>query len=122
MSTGKRPKSNPTPQSPRPDPPLERLEPRARNRPEKKFGPYKAGIGVTIWLNEVQTEDGPRPMRSITIAPRRYFDREREEWRDAKSYRPYDLPVLLIALQQALEYVFTTPVPGATPEDDEVPF
>ena len=120
MSTGKRPKPNPTPQSPRPDPPP---EPRARNHPEKKFGPYRAGIAVTIWLNEVQTEDGPRLMRSITIAPRRYFDREREEWRDAKSYHPRDLVLLQIALQQAIEYVFTTPVPGETPEaNEEIPF
>jgi hypothetical protein len=118
MSTGKRPRRAPQAPPPAPPPP----PPAPKRQPEKKFGPYKAGIGVTIWLNEVQTEDGPRLMRSITIAPRRYFDREREEWRDAKSYHPHDLVLLLIALQQAIEYVFTTPVPGERPEDDDTPF
>jgi hypothetical protein len=98
-------------------PPAPPPRPRARNRPEKTFGPYR-GIEVAVWLNTVETEDGPRQLRSITISPRRYYDREREEWRDAKSYRPYDLPVLLIALNQALQYIFTTPVPGERPEGD----
>lgn len=42
------------------------------NRPAKKFGLYPGGIGVAVWLNTIETQDGPRKVRSITIAPRRY--------------------------------------------------
>jgi hypothetical protein len=83
-----------------------------KHGPEKKIGPFAGGIGVAIWLNTVETADGKRKVRSITIAPRRYFDREAEEWRDATSYRPSDLPALIFALEKAQEYVYTTPLPG----------
>ena len=123
---GKRAKPAPRPPqpSPPPEPPLEPLPRNAssRNAPEKKFGPYRGGIGVAVWLNTVETEEGPRQLRSITLAPRRYFDRNREEWRDSKSYRPYDLEVLIFALRQAQAYIYTTPVPGEKPEDEDVPF
>ncbi len=114
MSTGKRPR--PVRREPEPAPPP---KPRG-NRPEKKFGPYR-GIEVAVWLNTVQTEEGPRQVRSITISPRRYYDREREEWRDAKSFRPADLEVLIFALRQAQAYIFTTPIPGQKPDED-VPY
>jgi hypothetical protein len=39
---------------------------RSANRPEKKIGPLPGGVGVAIWLNAVQTDDGPRKLRSIT--------------------------------------------------------
>lgn len=81
-------------------------------QPEKKFGPYAAGIGIAVWLNTIQTDDGPRKVRSISISPRRYLDRESGEWRDSTSYRPSDLPALLFALAKAQEYVFTNPIPG----------
>src|SRR5207253_2409588 len=42
--------------------------------PELKIGPFQGGIGVAVWLNEVQTERGPKTIRSISIAPRRYRD------------------------------------------------
>ena len=51
--------------------------------PEKQIGPFAGGIGVAIWLNAVDSRDGARQMRSITINPRRYFDRESNEWKDA---------------------------------------
>lgn len=80
--------------------------------PEKKFGPYAGGVGVSIWINDVQGEDGnTRKMRAIKIAPRRYRDRETGEWRDAKSYFATDLPALLLALRQAEEYIVMTPIP-----------
>src|SRR5688572_16986749 len=53
--------------------------------PELKIGPFQGGIGVAVWLNEVQTDQGPKAIRSITIAPRRYRDRQTGEWRDAGS-------------------------------------
>ena len=27
-------------------------------RPERKFGPFHGGVGVAVWLNQVQTGDG----------------------------------------------------------------
>jgi hypothetical protein len=38
----------------------------ASKGPEKKIGPLPGcgGIGVAVWLNEVETDDGPRHMRS----------------------------------------------------------
>ncbi len=89
--------------------------------PEKKIGPYAGGIGVAIWLNSVESPKGTRQLRSITIAPRRYFDRESKEWKDASSFRPSDLPALIFALQKALEYVYTTPLPGEDTGDDAEP-
>lgn len=87
-----------------------------RSRPEHKIGPYPGGIGVAVWLNTIDTDDGPRQVRSITISPRRYRDAESGEWRDATSYRPGDLPALIFALQKAQEYVYTKPL---SDEQDE---
>jgi hypothetical protein len=81
------------------------------HHPEKKFTPSGAGIGCAVWLNTIETDDGPKQVRTITISPRRYRDRESGEWRDASSYRPSDLPALIFALQQTQEYVYTTPLP-----------
>lgn len=85
--------------------------------PEKKIGPYPGGIGVAIWLNTITTDQGPRELRSITIAPRRYFDRESNQWKDAPSFRPVDLPALIYCLQRALDYCSTEPTPNASPEE-----
>ena len=87
------------------------------NRPEKKFGPYPGGIGVAVWLNTIDTQNGPRKIRSITVAPRRYRDAKTGEWRDAPSYRPGDLPALLFALAKAQEFCLTESIPG----EDEGP-
>ncbi len=92
------------------------------NRPEKKIGPFPGGIGVAIWLNTIETEQGPRKVWSITISPRRYRDPETGDWKDSSSFRPADLPALLFALTRAQEYVFTTPVPGQDDESEEVPY
>jgi hypothetical protein len=99
-------------------------------QPEKRFGPFAGGIGVSVWINTAQTEDGPRAFRSITLNPRRYFDRETNEWRDAPSYNPTDLPALIFALERAQAYVFETPLPGSAAEGEspeassaeEIPF
>lgn len=94
---------------------------RAARPPEKKIGPFAGGVGVAIWRNRVETDNGPREMRSLTIAPRRYQDRKTGEWRDSGSYRPQDLPALIFALQKALEYLFTVPVAREPGDDDEEP-
>ncbi len=92
------------------------------NRPEVKFGPFPGGISVAVWLNEVQTDGGPRTMRSISVSPRRYRDSVSGEWKDAPSYRPSDLPALIFGLQKAMEYVFTTPLPGQEDADADASF
>ena len=84
---------------------------RTRQPPEKKIGPFSGGIGVAIWLNNVETDDGTRQYRSITIAPRRYLDKKSGEWKDSGGFAPSDLPALIFALQKAQEYVFTKPLP-----------
>ena len=81
--------------------------------PEKKIGPFAGGIGVAIWLNQAEMADGTaRTFRSVTLAPRRYFDKESNQWKDAPSYQPSDLPALLFCLAKAQEYCYETPVPG----------
>jgi hypothetical protein len=84
--------------------------------PEAKFS-YAAGIGCAVWRNTIETADGRREMRSITLSPRRYLDRQTGEWKDG-TYRPSDIPILLVALQRAMEYVYTTPLSGREEEPD----
>jgi hypothetical protein len=102
-----------------------------KRQPEKKIGPFANGVGVCIWLNTIETDEGPRQMRSITINPRRYFDRESNAWKDAQSYNPADLPALIFCLQKAQEYVYETPLPNQQASDnpggngipeEEIPF
>jgi len=82
-------------------------------RPEKKFGPYAGGIGVAIWCNTAETDDGPKQFRSLSISPRRYRDEESGKWRDSSGFRPSDIATLQFALSQAQAYLLTTPLPGA---------
>lgn len=83
-------------------------------QPEKKIGPFANGIGIAIWLNEIETDDGPKRFRSITLNARRYQDRTTGEWKDSASYQPADLPALLFCLNKAQEYCYEAPIPGAT--------
>jgi hypothetical protein len=87
--------------------------------PERKIGPFPGGVGVAIWINQAEAEQGSRSFRSITINPRRYFDQESKQWIDAKSYNPSDLPSLIFALQKAQEYVYETPLPEQAASDAE---
>ena len=87
--------------------------------PEKKWGPFAGGSGVAVWLNEFQTDNGTRYARSITFAPRRFRDRQTDEWRNG-AYRPVDLPALLLAIQAAHDYCHSTPLPGEPAEQEEV--
>ena len=95
-------------------------KPRPAKPPEIKFGPYAGGIGVAVWVNTIENENGRQQRRSITIAPRRYRDRS-GEWKDSGSFRPSDIPILLVSLQKALEYVYTTPLPGEDEVRDQDP-
>lgn len=94
---------------------LQDTKTRPQKPPEKKIGPFASGIGVAIWLNETETDDGQvRHFRSVTLNPRRYFDSKSGQWKDAASYQQSDLPGLIFSLQKALEYCYETPVPGQT--------
>ena len=84
----------------------------APRRPERKWGPFHGGVGVAVWLNEVETDEGKRYFRSVTVAPRRYLDDKTGKWEDASSLRTSDLPSLILALQAAHDYVSSTPLPG----------
>jgi len=101
---------------------------RSPRQPEKKIGPFAGGVGVAIWLNQAEGPDGTiRNFRSITVNPKRFFDRDSNQWKDAGSYAPADLPALIFCLQKAQEFVFETPLPGETPTGNgehggEVPF
>jgi hypothetical protein len=97
---------------------------RPQRQPEKKIGPFAGGIGVAIWLNETESEDGTiRRFRALTINPRRYLDTKSGQWKDAASFQPSDLPALLFCLTKAQEYCYETPIPGEPePEDSEVPY
>ena len=108
------------------EPAMEPEQKPARNRPEKKIGPFPGGIGVAIWVNTIETQNGPTQIRSVTINPRRYRDPDSGEWRDAPSFRPSDLPALIFGLEKALEFVYTNPLStqdrnGETGEDN-IPF
>lgn len=92
---------------------------RAPRRPEKKIGPFHNGLGVAIWMNQVDTPEGPRFFRSITLAPRRYLDEKTGEWKDAVSYRPVDLATLELALAAAKQYIAATPLPGQPVQGEE---
>jgi hypothetical protein len=100
-------------------PPTTGKPPRQPRLPERKIGPFPGGVGVAIWINQTETEQGSKSFRSITINPRRYFDQESKQWVDAKSYNPSDLPALIFALQKAQEYVYETPLPDQVIADEE---
>ena len=87
--------------------------------PERKWGPFHGGVGVAVWLNEVETADGKRWFRSISIAPRRYLDDKTGKWENASSLRTTDLPSLILALEAAHAYVSSTPLPGLPAESEE---
>ena len=89
-------------------------------RPEKKFGPFAAGVSVCVWLNQVKTDDGPRYFRSVTIAPRRYRHEESGEWRDSGSFKSTDLAALILGLEAARDFIARTPLPGEPIEEEEL--
>src|SRR5262249_9442274 len=93
---------------------------RPPRRPECKIGPFHNGLGVAVWLNEVETPTGARYFRSITIAPRRFRDEKTGEWKDAASFRPVDLATLGLALEKAQDFMRRTPLPGQPVEGEEM--
>ena len=102
-----------------PAPKSKRATPAPRH-PEMKYGPFHGGVGVAVWLNEVQTENGPKFFRSLTIAPRRYRNRRSGNWEDASSLRVTDMPALILALTAAHRFMQETPLPGQPAEEDQL--
>ena len=102
--------------------PEEQQTQRPANKPELKIGPFAGGISVNVWRNTVESESGPRTIRSISISPRRYRDPQSREWKDSYSYRPVDLAAIILGLQKAQEFIYTTPVPGQEEKDADAPF
>ena len=88
--------------------------------PELKIGPFQGGIGVAVWLNQIQSVSGPKTIRSISIAPRRYLDKQTGEWKDSGSFRPGDLSALILALEKAREHCLSVPLPGESSQDDRM--
>ena len=101
---------------------------RRKEPPERKIGPFANGVGVCIWSNQSVTDQGTRTFHSITINPRRYFDRDSNQWKDAASFNPSDLPALIYALQLAAKFCFEQHTPeqdggeGQPGNEDEMSF
>jgi hypothetical protein len=94
----------------------------ATQQPEKKIGPFAGGVSVAVWLNTIETADGSRRVRSVTISPRRFKDSKTGEWRSAGSYRLTDIQSLILGLEKAVEFMLSTRLPGDEPLDgEEVP-
>lgn len=91
----------------------------APRHPEKKWGPFNGGAGVAVWLNEVQTDAGPRFFRSVSLQSRRYRDKKTGEWKDASSLRPTDIPALMLGLEAAMSFIANTPLPGESLADED---
>ena len=88
--------------------------------PEKKWGPFHGGTGLAVWLNQVETDNGPRWFRSISLNLRRYRDKKSGEWKTATSLRTTDLPSLILALEAAHAYCSSTPLPGQPAEEEHI--
>jgi hypothetical protein len=95
-------------------------KPAAPRRPEKKYGPFHGGVGLAVWLNQVEDETGPRFFRSVTINPRRYRDAKTGQWLDSVSFRASDLPALILALEAAHGYMANTPLPGDSVDEEMI--
>lgn len=87
--------------------------------PERKWGPFAGGVSVVVWLNSVETTEGQKWFRSVTIQGRRFRDKNTGDWRDGKSLRSTDLSALMLGLEAAQRYMSDTPLPGAAAEPEE---
>ena len=85
--------------------------------PERKIKPLGvSGLSVNVWINTIQTAEGPKQARSITVSPTRYRDPKTKEWKDSPFFRPDEVPALIWALQKALDHTYSTPIPdGGSP-------
>lgn len=78
----------------------------SENRPVVSFGPYPASSGmieVAVWRKMIQTQDnGERATYSVSFQ-RSYHDED--GWKNTKTLFGHDIPVLLLALQKAYDWI-----------------
>ncbi len=74
------------------------------NKPAASFRHHSAGgiVEVAVWSHEVQGDNGPFTSYSVTCS-RSYKDGN--DWKRTSSLRAGDIPLLLIALQDAFRWV-----------------
>src|SRR3990172_7453741 len=78
-----------------------------KKHPEVTFGPYSTGssmIECAVWGNLVGDKGEERLMHSVTIR-RSYFDDKAKEWKESGSYRPCDIPYIVLGLNSAFEWI-----------------
>ncbi len=93
---------------------MARNQPRHSEKPQEKakppvakFGPYNTGSGlveVSIWGNEIETDNGQATVYNVTTH-RAYYDKKAEEWKQTKTFRPHDIPALVLGLQKAYDWL-----------------
>ncbi len=88
-----------------------------RTPPEISIGPFSGSIQIAVWKNDVDTANGPRTIRNVTISPRRFKNRDTGEWKDA-GYRPTDLPAIILGLQEAQCFMIENPLPEQNEEEN----
>lgn len=86
---------------------------------EREIGPYRGLIGVSIVRGNNETDDGPIDVRFIKISPRSYLDLERGRY-ESRLYRVDDIPAMILALQQALEFCYANPITGDGTHDSDI--
>ncbi len=88
-------------------------------KPEREIGPYRGSICVSILRGNNETDDGPMDVRFIKLSPRSYLSRERNKYK-SKLYRVDDIPAMIVALQQALEFCYANPIIGDGTHDSDI--
>lgn len=81
--------------------------------PVASFGPYPTGSGlieVSVWENVVTLEQGERLVYGVSFN-RSY--RDGDSWKQSKSLRAGDIPVLCHALSKAFDYIMEHQERGA---------
>ena len=85
------------------------MTPAPRPRPEKTFGPFPGGLRLDVWRNTRKVGDMSKQVRSLTISPQRYQDKD-GQWKDSKSYSAADVRMLIFALPEVLRFIEDLPL------------
>lgn len=73
--------------------------------PARKEFPASRNAKIIVWPNPTGY--------SVTVSHPR-FKNQQGQWQDG-SFFPNEVPMLIYALKQALDYCYTTPIPAPTP-------
>ena len=71
-------------------------------KPEKTF--RIGAVSASVFVNEIETENGKRHIRSVALQ-RRYRDDESGEWKSSNSFGLGELPQTLAVLDLAMKHV-----------------